>query len=57
MLINSDSQIVMKAVNKKTKVPKVIVNLVKDIKWLSSYFTEFLYWNIIVEIITRKLMK
>lgn len=40
--INSDSQIVVNAVNKKMIVPKDIINLVEDMRWLYSYFTEFM---------------
>lgn len=36
--VNSDSQIDVKVVNRKTTVPKDIINLVEDIRWLSSYF-------------------
>lgn len=39
--VYSDSQSVVKAVNRNSVVPKDIINLVEDIKWLSSYFTEF----------------
>lgn len=31
----------VKAVNRKSVVPKDIINLVEDVRWLFSYFTDF----------------
>lgn len=39
--VYSDSQSMVKEVNKNSIVSKNIINLVEDIRWLSSYFTEF----------------
>lgn len=39
--INTDSKIVVNALKRKMTVPKDILILVKDIKWLSVYFKVF----------------
>lgn len=41
--IQSDSQIVLKAVNGKMAIPKDFINLVEDIRWSSSYFKAFVW--------------
>lgn len=39
--INSNSQIAVNAVYRKMTVLKDIINLVEDIRWLCSYFKDF----------------
>lgn len=54
MWINTDSQIVINAVEGKITVPRDIINLVEDIKGLCLFCKDFVLE--IVEVIIRKLM-
>lgn len=53
--INTDSQIVVNAVNGKIVAPKDIINLVEDIKE-SVYIFRISFWISVVEMIIKMLM-